>query len=137
MARNTSILIGEYYENFINRQRLSKTIRRCLDIMKFFCTYHDFEKQKSYFKKYIEQIQNQKNGICAVCIDSKEVKNMVPTLKNQNNIVTYSVKNGSGANIIAKNIEFSNLGSKFDVEISGENKSIKDIFIPAYELIIP
>ncbi len=89
----------------------------------------DFEKQKSFFKQYIEQIQ-EKNGICALCIDSPEVKKMIEALKSQKNIVTYSIDEGSGADIIATNTDFTNLGSKFSVKIDG-NK-INDIFLPAY-----
>ena len=92
----------------------------------------DFEKQKSYFKRYIEQIQNQENGICALCVDSKEVKNMIQTLAGQNNIATYSVQEDSGADFTAINIELNNLGSKFDVKIAENNQIIKDVFIPAY-----
>ncbi len=90
----------------------------------------DFEKQKSYFKKYIEQIQNQENGICALCIDDQGVKDIISQLGNQKNLATYSVNEDSGADFIAKNIEFSNLGSKFDVAIKED--VIQDIFIQTY-----
>ena len=92
----------------------------------------DFEKQKSYFKRYIEQIQAKDGGICALCIDDKGVQNMIASLSGQKNLVTYSIKDSQKADIKAKNIEISSIGSKFDVQIHG--KLVKDIFFPAYGL---
>lgn len=93
---------------------------------------HDFDEQKSYFKRYIEQIQAKEGGVCALCVDDEEVRKMILSLPGQENLVTYSAKKEQKADVKARNIEFSSLGSKFDVEING--KIIKDLFFPAYGL---
>ncbi len=91
---------------------------------------NSFDKQKEYFKKYISQIPD--HGLCALCVDSPEVDLMYQSyFFNNSNIVTYSIKEDKKANIKAQNIELTAFGSKFDVDING-NDIIREVFLPAY-----
>lgn len=87
-----------------------------------------FETQKSYFERYINQIQQ--GGICVLCIDSPEVEKIYEKLKSQKkNLVTYSVK--KDADLRAKNISMDVSGLTFDV-VFKRGREIKNIKMPIY-----
>ncbi|MDX2083705.1 MAG: UDP-N-acetylmuramate--L-alanine ligase [Rickettsiales bacterium] len=87
-----------------------------------------FEKQKTYFERYIKQIPE--NGICVLCVDSIEVEKIYQKLKaNKKNLLTYSAK--KEADIMAKNIVMNVTGISFDVEFKS-GREIKNIHMPVY-----
>ncbi|NBV06523.1 MAG: UDP-N-acetylmuramate--L-alanine ligase [Proteobacteria bacterium] len=87
-----------------------------------------FEKQKSYFEQYINQIPNE--GICVLCIDSPEVEKIYDKLKSQKkNLVTYSIN--KDADFRAKNISMDISGLTFDV-VFKSGREIKNIKMPIY-----
>ncbi len=82
---------------------------------------HDFEKQKSYFEKYITQIAP--DGLCVLCIDDAEVEKIYNKIKGQHkNLVTYSIK--KEADIMAYNIKSDATGSLFDVKFNYANSAL-------------
>lgn len=88
----------------------------------------DFEKQKAYFERYVNQIPAE--GICVLCIDSPEVEKIYEKLKSQKkNLVTYSVK--KPADLVAKNITMDVKGLTFDV-VFKSGREIKNIQMPVY-----
>jgi UDP-N-acetylmuramate--alanine ligase len=88
-----------------------------------------FEKQKEYFEKYVEQIPSY--GICALCIDSKEVEIIYNKLKaKKNNLISYSITN-ENADLFAQNLVADAKGLVFDVKFKN-GKTIKNIKMPIY-----
>ncbi len=88
----------------------------------------NFEKQKAYFEKYVEQIPE--HGMCVLCIDSPEVEKIYEKLKStKKNLVTYSVK--KPADLMAKNIKMNVKGLTFDV-VFKDGREIKNIEMPIY-----
>lgn len=92
-----------------------------------------FETQKSYFERYVSQIPA--DGMCALCIDSVEVKNLYNKLKDkQKNLVTYSInEDEKDADLIAKNIKMDIKGLTFDVQFKN-GREIKDVTMSVYGL---
>lgn len=88
----------------------------------------DFEKVKSCYRKYLDQIPE--NGLAALCIDDKEVKNLHKDYQGKNNIITYGVT--KEADILAENIFFDADGATFDVRLKKSNKVIKNLKLPTY-----
>lgn len=87
-----------------------------------------FEKQKNYFEQYIKQIPAE--GMCVLCLDSPEVENIYEKLKSEKkNLVTYSTQ--KPADLVAKNIEMSARGIRFDV-VFRDGHEIKNIAMPIY-----
>lgn len=87
-----------------------------------------FEKQRSYFERYVEQIPEA--GICVLCIDSPEVEKIYQKLSlHKKNLITYSAE--KPADLVAKNIAMSAAGISFDVEFS-DGRKITDIKMPIY-----
>jgi len=91
----------------------------------------DFEKQKSYFERYISQISQ--NGLCVLCIDDIEVEKIYNKLKNSHkNLVTYSIK--KDADLAASNIRADVNGITFDVKFAAQNREIKNLHMSVYGL---
>jgi UDP-N-acetylmuramate--alanine ligase len=89
----------------------------------------DFEKQKAYFERYVNQIPN--DGMCVLCIDSPEVKKIYDKLKSKkNNLVTYSLHD-ENADYLAQNISMDSKGLTFDVKFKN-GREIKGIKMPIY-----
>ncbi len=87
-----------------------------------------FEKQKSYFEQYIKQIPAE--GMCVLCLDSPEVEKIYEKLKSEKkNLVTYSTQ--KPADLVAKNIEMSAHGIRFDV-VFRDGHEINNIAMPIY-----
>lgn len=87
-----------------------------------------FEKQKSYFERYINQIPAE--GLCMLCIDSPEVEKIYEKLKStKKNLVTYSTK--KSADLMAKNIKMDTSGVSFDVEFA-DNRKFTNLKMPIY-----
>lgn len=87
-----------------------------------------FEKQKSYFEQYINQIPE--NGLCVVCIDSPVVEEIYEKLKTtKKNLLTYSTE--KPADLIAKNIVMDASGISFDAMFK-DGREIKNIQMPIY-----
>lgn len=88
----------------------------------------DFEKQKAYFERYINQIPEA--GICVLCIDSPEVEKIYEKLKSKKkNLVTYSAK--KSADVMVKNISMDVAGLTFDIAFK-DGHEIKQIKMPVY-----
>ncbi len=88
----------------------------------------DFEKQKIYFEKYITQIPDA--GLCVLCVDSPEVKNIYDKLKtSKKNLITYGTN--SDADLQPFNISMDISGLTFDVKFKS-GKIIKNIKMPIY-----
>ncbi|HLD76538.1 MAG TPA: UDP-N-acetylmuramate--L-alanine ligase [Rickettsiales bacterium] len=84
---------------------------------------NDFNKVKSYFKKYITQIPQ--DGLCAVCIDDDEIAKIYEKLKNEKkNLLSYSIK--KDADLCAQNIVSDVSGSTFDA-VFKSGKIIKNL----------
>ncbi len=91
----------------------------------------DFEKQKAYFERYINQIPQ--DGLCVLCIDDLEIGKIYDRLKLQkSNLVTYSIKDHPQADILAKNITMNASGLNFDVVFTKKNRVIKNVKMPIY-----
>lgn len=90
----------------------------------------DFEKVKSYYRRYINQIPDQ--GLAALCIDDERTSKIYDEMvKNgKKNIVSLSI--AKEADFTADNISFDIKGVKFDAKIKKNNHVIKDIMMPAY-----
>ncbi len=87
-----------------------------------------FEKQKSYFEKYAEQIPE--NGLCVLCIDNPEVEKLYEKLKNhKKNLFTYSAK--KSADLMAKNITMNAGGLSFDA-VFKDGRELKNLKMPVY-----
>lgn len=87
-----------------------------------------FEKQKSYFEKYLSQIPG--DGLAVICIDDPELEKIYQKLHNQkSNLFTYSIK--KNADLRAKNILINAEGLKFDAEFKS-GRVIKNIRMPIY-----
>lgn len=94
---------------------------------------NDFEKQKSYFEKYITQItdNNSNQGFLAICLDDEQAEKMYHKLSaSRKNIVSYSIE--KDADLVAKNINFSAEGLFFDAVFTRTNKTIANIFMPIF-----
>jgi UDP-N-acetylmuramate--alanine ligase len=91
---------------------------------------HDFELVKNYYKKYITQIPE--NGLVALCIDDKEVKEIYNELKGQKNIITYGFD--ESADIVATNISCNSDGLEFNVAHKKSGENIKDLTLKAFGL---
>ncbi len=90
---------------------------------------HDFEKQKSYFEKYVMQIPQ--NGLCVVCIDDIEVENLYRKLKSsQKNLFTYSIH--KAADLTTTKVISDASGLTLDVKFTKTGREIKNLHIPAY-----
>ena len=88
----------------------------------------NFETQKAYFERYVNQIPAE--GICVLCIDSPEVEKIYDKLKSQKkNLVTYSIK--KDADLVAKNIQITAQGLSFDVEFK-KGRVISNIQMEIY-----
>ncbi len=91
----------------------------------------DFDKQKSYFEKYITQIPQ--DGLCILCIDDLEVEKIYNKLKSAHkNLVTYSIK--KDADLVASNIRADASGITFDVKFMAQNREIKNLHMSVYGL---
>ena len=87
-----------------------------------------FEKQKSYFERYINQIPQE--GLCVLCIDNPEVEKLYEKLKDtKKNLFTYSVK--KPADLIAKNIMMDSSGLTFDA-VFKDGREFKNLKMPVY-----
>jgi UDP-N-acetylmuramate--alanine ligase len=87
-----------------------------------------FEKQKTYFERYIRQIPAQ--GICVLCVDSLEVEKIYQKLSlQQKNLVTYSTR--KNADLRAQNLKMDAAGLNFDV-IFKNGRKIKNIQMSVY-----
>lgn len=87
-----------------------------------------FEVQKKYFEQYVEQIPE--NGLCVLCLDSKEVEVIYDKLKlRKKNLITYSLN--KDADLRATNITADVSGIAFDVEFKSGEK-ITNIKMPIY-----
>lgn len=93
----------------------------------------DFEVQKSYFEKYVEQIPE--HGACVLCVDDQETLNLYNKFKNKKkNLITYSIdENNKDADLVAKNIKMNYQGLSFDVSFKN-GRQIQDIKIPTFGL---
>ena len=90
----------------------------------------DFEKVKTYYKKYATQIP--KNGLLAMCIDDAEVKQLYQNLSpTQNNIASLSIAD-QNADFFGYDFSFDVSGLKFSVKIKKTGYAIKNIKMPAY-----
>ncbi|MBM5782503.1 MAG: UDP-N-acetylmuramate--L-alanine ligase [Pelagibacterales bacterium] len=91
-----------------------------------------FETQKSYFERYIKQIPA--DGACVICVDDKESLSLYEKLKNDyKNLISYSIKVESNADLVAKNITMDMNGLSFDVDFKNGNM-ISDVKMPIYGL---
>lgn len=91
----------------------------------------DFEKQKSYFERYITQIPQ--DGLCVLCIDDVEVEKLYNKLKDSHkNLVTYSIK--KAADLTASNIRADVKGITFDVKFAKTGREIKNLHMSVYGL---
>ncbi len=91
-----------------------------------------FEKQKSYFEKYVEQIPSE--GTCVLCFDDLEVRKIYKKfINNKQNLLCYSIKeeNKSNVDAFACNIVTDVSGLSFDV-ILKDGSEIKNIKMPIY-----
>ena len=89
----------------------------------------NFEKEKSYFERYITQIPQ--DGLCVLCIDDLEVEKIYNKLKSTHkNLITYSIK--KHADITATNIRADIKGLTFDVKFNLQNREIKNLHMPIY-----
>lgn len=91
--------------------------------------YGDYETLKESFSRFIHQIPFY--GFAVVCYDHPTVREMLPKLYNRR-VVTYGLSDG--AEFQAKNIEYSEYGTKFEVTyIDKQTKKqqiIKDFWVP-------
>jgi UDP-N-acetylmuramate--alanine ligase len=88
----------------------------------------DFEKQKAYFERYVNQIPAA--GLCVLCIDSTEVEKIYHQQKQKkNNLFSYSIN--KEADLKAQNIKLSVNGLVFDA-IFKNGKKIENISMPIY-----
>ena len=91
----------------------------------------DFEKQKSYFERYITQIPQ--DGLCVLCIDDVEVEKLYNKLKSSHkNLVTYSIK--KAADLTASNIRADTSGITFDIKFAKSGREIKNLHMAVYGL---
>ncbi|MSP33460.1 MAG: UDP-N-acetylmuramate--L-alanine ligase [Rickettsiales bacterium] len=91
----------------------------------------DFEKQKSYFERYITQIPQE--GLCVLCIDDPEIEKIYNKIKaSHKNLVTYSIK--KAADLSASNIRSDTRGITFDIKFAKSNREIKDLHMSVYGL---
>lgn len=87
-----------------------------------------FEKQKSYFEKYMQQIPE--NGLCVVCIDDVEVEKLYKKLSaTKKNFITYSLE--KDADLVATNISIDASGTSFDVKFK-DGREIKNVKLSVY-----
>lgn len=92
---------------------------------------HSFEKQKSYFERYVTQIPPE--GLCVMCIDDLEVEKLYNKLKDTHrNLLTYSIK--KAADLTASNIRADASGLTFDVKFAKSGREIKDLHMSVYGL---
>ncbi len=90
---------------------------------------NNFEKEKSYFEKYITQIPQE--GLCVLCIDDLEVEKIYNKFKNTHkNLRTYSIK--KDADLTASNIRADTKGLTFDVKFAATGREIKNLHMPVY-----
>jgi UDP-N-acetylmuramate--alanine ligase len=94
-----------------------------------------FEKQKSYFYQYLDNIPE--SSICALSIDDPECYNLYQKYPNKNKIISYSIEpnsnNAKFAKITAHNISISNKGTEFSVKFI-DGREITKIYMPIYGL---
>jgi UDP-N-acetylmuramate--alanine ligase len=95
---------------------------------------NDFEKQKTYFEKYITQIPDE--GLCMLCLDDFETAKIYSKIKPyKNNVITYSIKSETcAADLVAKNIVVDADGCSFDAIFTKKNYEIKNIKMQVYGL---
>lgn len=87
--------------------------------------YGSFDNVRQAYMDYIERIPFY--GFAVLCLDHPVVQGLIPEISNRT-IVTYGFN--KQADIRAVNVRSNVMGSTFDVEISGGELTIKDVFLP-------
>lgn len=87
--------------------------------------YGTFDNVRQAYLDYIQRIPFY--GFAVLCLDHPVVQGLIPEITNRN-IVTYGFN--KQADIRAVNVRSNVMGSTFDVEISGHDSVIKDVFLP-------
>lgn len=88
--------------------------------------YRDTTHLHEVFATYISNVKE--GGLCIYCADDPGAVRLLSHYRDRHDSISYGLQ--EGADLVASNIEFARLGSRFDITFRGENLGRLELQVP-------